>query len=163
MTTATILYGTNTGITFTISGLASSTGLLAGRESTAVDNTTDIAVDAMVGGKIVTATSAATTTATQIQVWAIGSYDGTAFTAGATGTDAGFTPDTGAKNLLRLFTAIPNVTTSTVTYVWGPYSVGQAFGGTMPKKWSLFVVQNTGQPLGPGCTTSYVTVKYQST
>lgn len=161
MTTATPSYAAASTLTCTSSGLASSSTLLVGRQSTVADNTSDLGDDAMVGGKLVT--SATTTTNTQIQVWAFGSYDGTSYSAGAGATDAGFTPDQGAKNLMKLLTVIPNITTTAVTYTWGPFSVAQAFGGTMPSKWGIWVVQNTGTPLAAGSEIKYTAVKYVST
>jgi hypothetical protein len=160
VTTSTPLYSGPTSITCVVSGLATAAGLLVGRASTAVDNSSALAVDAHVGGTLIT--TATTTANTQIQVWAFGSFDGTVYSAGASGSDAGFTPDTGAKNLMKLLTVIPNITTTAVTYVWGPFSVAQAFGGTMPIKWGIYYVQNTGTSIAAGCSTKYETVKYQS-
>jgi len=160
MTTATPSYGAAATLTCTSSGLASSSLLTVGRQSTVADNTSDLADDSMVGGKLVT--SATTTTNTQIQIWAFGTYDGTTYSASAGATDAGFTPDTGAKNLMKLLTIIPNITTTAVTYAWGPFSVAQAFGGTMPSKWGIWIVHNVGTPLAAGSEIKYTPVKYAS-
>lgn len=162
-TTLTPSYGTSTALTFTLASLASDASLVAGRESTAVDNTSDLAVDSLVGGKITTGTSP--TVNTQIEVWCIGSYDGTTYGAGATGSDANFSP-TGEKSQMKLLQIIVVDATSNHSYEWGPYSVAQCFGGTMPKKWSLFVVQNTGAALnatGGNHEAKYTPVKYVST
>lgn len=163
MTTAAIVYGSPATITMGLASLASTAGLLAGRTSAAVDNSADDAIDVMVGGKITT--TATTTTNTQIQIWLIGSYDGTSYSGGATASDANFTPDTGAKNQMKLLTIIPNITTTAVTYTWGPFSVSQAFGGTMPIKWSVYVVHNTGTVLSSTAgnhEVKYTSVKYES-
>ena len=147
MTTALISYGGTQTMTLTSSGLASTAGLLVGRQSTVADNTSTLNIDHLVGGKIVTVSSGTSTNNTQIQIWAFGTYDGgTTFTAGAGATDAGFTPDTGAKNLMKLIAIIPNITTTTITYTFGPYSVAQAFGGVIPQKWGIYIVHNTGVP-----------------
>lgn len=162
MTTASISYGTSTALTHTLASLASDTNLIAGRESNSQDNTSDLAIDALVGGKITTGTSP--TAARQIEVWLSGSYDGTTYGAGATGADANFSP-TGEKFQLALLTIIPTDSTSNHTYEWGPFSVAQAFGGVMPKKWNCFVVHNTGVNLnatGGNHETKYTTVKYTS-
>lgn len=134
-------FGTSTALTLTLASLASDTNLVAGRESTAVDNTTDLFVDVQVGGKVTTGTSP--TAARQIEIWAYGSYDGTTYTAGATGSDANFAPIVEEKRQLRLLTVIDTTATSNVTYEWGPVSIAQAFGGYVPKKWGLYVVHNT--------------------
>lgn len=163
MTTATPLLGTATALTMTLASLASDTSLVAGRESTAVDNGSgaDDAIDCLVGGKVTTGTSP--TTARQIEVWLYGMYDGTEFSGGASGTDANFTPD--AKSLLKLLTIIPTIATSDKAYRWGPFSVAQAFGGVMPQKWGVYIVHNTGVALnatGGNHEVYKQTVKYES-
>ena len=162
MTTSTISYGTSTALTMTPASLASDTNLIAGRQSTVIDNTSDLAIDALVGGKVTTGTGP--TTAKQIEVWAFGSYDGTTYGAGAGATDANFSP-TGEKTLMSLLTIIPTDATSDHTYEWGPFSVAQAFGGVMPKKWGIFIVHNTGVALNATAgnhEVKYTPVKYAS-
>lgn len=162
MTTATISYGTSAALTATLASLASDTNLIAGRQSTVIDNTSDVAIDAIVGGKVTTGTSP--TASRQIEVWAFGSYDGTTYSAGAGASDANFSP-TGEKTLMSLLTVIPTDSTSNHAYEWGPFSVAQAFGGTMPKKWGIFIVHNTGVNLnstGGNHEIKYTPVKYAS-
>lgn len=162
MTTATPANQTVVTHTITLASLASDTNLVAGREGTAIDNNaTDDAIDAVVGGKVTTGTSP--TASRQIEVWAYGSYDGTSYSGGASGSDANLTPQ--EKTLLRLLTVIPTVNTSNKTYTWGPFSVAQAFGGTMPRKWGIFVVHNTGVALnatGGNHEVKHTPVKYES-
>jgi hypothetical protein len=161
--TATITYGTSTALTATLASLASdATNMIAGRQSTVIDNTADLAVDAIVGGKVTTGTTP--TTGKQIEIWAFGSYDGTSFSAGAGASDANFSP-TGAKTQMRLLTMIPTDATSNHTYTWGPFSVAQAFGGAMPKKWGIFIVHNTGVVLNATAGNheiKYTPIKYTS-
>jgi len=162
MATVTPSYGTSAALTITLASLASDASLIAGREATAIDNTTDLAIDSIVGGKVTTGTSP--TASKQIEVWADGSYDGTTFSAGATGTDANFSP-TGEKTQLKLLQIIPTDATSNHTYEWGPFSIAQAFGGTMPKKWGIFIVHNTGVALNATAgnhEVKYTPVKYVS-
>ena len=159
MYTATPQYGTPVTLAHTLAALASTAGLLAGRQSAVADNTADLADDALVGGQI--GTTATTTTNTQIQIWLFGSYDGTLFSAGMGAGDANVTPDTGNKNNMRLLQVIPNITTTALTYTWGPFSVAQAFGGIMPSKWGVYIVQNTGTALASGAT-KYTPVKFVS-
>ena len=161
MTTASLSYGGTQTMTLTSSGLASAAGLLIGRQSTVADNTSALNIDHLVGGTLIT--TATTTTNTMIQIWAFATFDGgTTFTAGAGASDAGFTPDTGAKNLMRLLTIIPNITTTAVTYAWGPFSVAQAYGGILPQKWGIYIVHNTGTALAAGGVTKYIPVNYTS-
>lgn len=163
MTTASPLYGTKVTMAMTLASLATSATLVAGRESTAVDNIgTDDAIDALVGGTITVGTTP--TANTQIQVWAYGSYDGTNYSGGAAGADGALTPS--AKELMRLLIAIPSVpTTSNVAHKWGPYSIAQAFGGIMPVKWGIWITHNTVAALnatGTNHEVEYYPVKFES-
>lgn len=162
MTTASPLYGTKVTMTWTLSSLASDTNLVAGRESTAVDNKdVDDSVEIMVGGLFTTGTTP--TTARQIEVWAYGSYDDTNFSANATGADATLTPD--EKSLMKLLTVIPTNGTSDRAYKWGPFAVGAAFGGIVPVRWGLYVVHNTGVALNTTAANheaEYFPVKFES-
>jgi len=144
MAAVTPTYGSAVVMTMTLASLASDTNLVAGRQSTPVDQKdTDDAIDALVGGKVTTGTTP--TTARQIEVWAFGSYDDTEMSGGAGATDANFTPD--EKTLFKLLTVIPTVATSDKVYHWGPFSVAQAFGGMIPVQWGLYIVHNTGVAL----------------
>lgn len=145
MVTATPLYGAAATITLTQAALASDTNLVAGRASTAIDNAgTDDAIDAIVGGKVTTGTGP--TAARQIEVWAYGSWDGTLYSGGVTGTDAAIT-FAAEKPMLRLVVVIPTDATSNHTYEWGPFSIANVFGGFMPRKWGIYIVHNTGVAL----------------
>ena len=143
MATATPVYGTPTALTCTIASLATDANLLVGRESTAVDQKdVDDAIDVLLGGKITTGTTP--TAAKQIEIWLYGSYDDTEFSASAAGTDGALTVTAETKTLLRLFTIIPTNATSDNPYKFGPYSVAQCFGGTLPVQWGVWIVHNTG-------------------
>ncbi len=162
MTTATPVYGSKVTHTITLASLATDANLLAGRAGTAIDNKdTDDAVDALVGGLVTTGTTP--TASRQIEVWAYGSYDDTSYTEDITGTDANKTLVT--KSTLRLLTIIPTNNTNDKPYRWGPFSVAQAFGGTMPVQWGIFIVHNTGVNLnstGGNHEVEHYPVKYES-
>lgn len=161
-TTSKPLYGTATTVTCTLASLASDTTLIAGRQSAVADNTTDLAIDCLVGGKITTGTGP--TAGRQIEVWCFGSFDGSVYSAGAGTADANFSP-TGEKTLMKLLTIIPTDSTANHGYEWGPFSVAAAFGGTMPPKWGIFVVHNTGAALnstGANHYIKYTPVQYQA-
>lgn len=144
-TTASGLYGTSTAMTITLTSLASSSTLLAGRESTVVDNTVTLALDYQVGGKI--RAGAGTPIVGQIEVWAAGSYDGTTFTGIVGSGDAALTL-TNEKPLMTLLQIIPVDTTASHTYEWGPKSIAQAFNCIIPpKKWGIFVTHNMSAAL----------------
>src|SRR5437870_5532261 len=90
-----------TALTLTLASLASDTNLLAGRASTAIDNTTNVDLDHLLSGAIRTGTTP--TVSTTIEVW-VYSYlsiaSGTpAYADGITGTDANKTiTSTNVKN-----------------------------------------------------------------
>lgn len=157
---ATILkpsYGSGTSITFTTSGLATDSSLLAGRQSAVVANSTDLGVDCLVGWSILTGT---TTANTVIEIWAGGSWDGgTTYIAGGGGGDSALSPATvGIKRGLKLL-AVIDVTDTTGRTFTGMASVAQAFGGTMPSNWHLYCVHNTGANLSTS-TWKYTPIQY---
>jgi hypothetical protein len=162
MTTATPLYGTPTAMTITLTGLATSATTVAGRESTALDQKDTLdAIDVLVGGKITTGTTP--TAARQIEIWAYGSYDDTEFSGSASGTDAALTPV--EKSLLALLQVIPTSNVSDTSYKFGPFSIAQAFGGTMPVQFGIWVTHNTGVNLNATAANQeivYTSVKYES-
>jgi hypothetical protein len=82
MTTATISYAASASITLTLPASG------AARESTAIDNTTNKYVDALVHVKFTAGTVA---TNKQALIWVYGSEDGTNFDGAATGSDAAYT------------------------------------------------------------------------
>lgn len=140
VTTATPANQSVTTHTITIASLATDANLVAGREGTAINNATEDAMDAVLGGFITTGTSP--TASKQIEVWVYGSYDGTSYSGGPTGTDANLTPQ--AKSLLKLGQIIPTTATSNQKYTFCIGSVAALFGGAMPPKWGVYVVHNTG-------------------
>jgi hypothetical protein len=147
MSTVKTLYGTtNQAITCTLASLANATGAYgAGRASTAVDNRTNLFLDALVQVQIKTSSSALANDKT-VYVYAYGTVDDTdsLFTDGITGTDAGFTGTT-PMNLNRI--GVINAVAVSTTYIGGPWSVATAFGGVLPAQWGLFIVNFTGQAL----------------
>ncbi len=146
MSTVKQLYGSSgASITCTITSLANASGSYgAGRSSTAVDNTSNLFLDALVSVK--TQTSAGTLANDQaVYVYAYGTSDGgTDYTDGITGSDAGFT-GTNPPNTRLL--GVVNAVSSFTTYVGGPWSAALAFGGVLPDHWGVYVVNYTGQPL----------------
>lgn len=134
-------YGTsNQSITLTLASLANGSS----RASTAVDNTTNLFLDALVFLNIKSA-SASTSSTGYCAVYAYGTSDGgTNYTEGATGTDAALTL-VSPTNLKML--GIINVVANSTTYKAGPFSVAQAFGGQLPDHWGIVVTNSTGAAL----------------
>ena len=143
MATGKLTYSSATSITITNTSLAAA----AYRESTAVDNSSTRYIDALVGGIIELGALGADGT---IEIYAYGSYDGTNYTAGLTGTDGtitwGTTGDTGVDGFLdlRFLGAVAcDTTDDNDDKRWGPFSVASVFGGILPTKWGIVVRNNT--------------------
>lgn len=129
-------------LTIGLASLASDTNLLAGRQSTAVDNTTNKALDFIVGGKITTGTSP---TAGVIEVWVYASLNDTPLYPDAiTGTDGNVTILTTAIKAacLRPLAFLQTDANSSRTYWIAPTPLSAIIGSVMPKFWGLFVVHN---------------------
>lgn len=139
-----LAYGTASDATITLASLASDTNLLAGRESNEIDNGTTLALDYLVSGKITAGTSP--TASRSIEVWAVGSWDGTNWPDVFDGTDSAETITSAdiKFSACRLLSAMATANTSDRTYHFGPVSLAAAFGGTVPKKFVVFVTHNTG-------------------
>ncbi len=133
-------YGTsNQAITVTLASLANN----GARASTAIDNTTNLFLDALL---FLTIKSGAASTATtgSVNVWAYASSDGgTNYTEGATGTDAALTLVSPTN--LRFVGAV-NVVANATSYKAGPFSIASAFG-VMPDHWGIVIENKTGGAL----------------
>ena len=138
-----LVYGTAADVTCTLASLATSSTLLVGRESAAVDNSSNLYLDYLVSGKITTGTSP--TASKSVQVWAVASWDGTTWPAGFSGSDAaGPTLIVENKNsALALVAAISTTSSSNITYHFTCKSIASLFGGFCPKKFSFFITHDT--------------------
>jgi hypothetical protein len=134
-------FGTsNQAITCTLASLANN----GARQSTEVDNSTNLFLDALVFLNI--ASPAASTSSTGfVNIYAYGTVDGgTNRTENAGATDAAITLTVPPN--ARLIGVI-NVVANSVTYKAGPFSVAAAFGGVVPEKWGIIVENKTGGTL----------------
>jgi hypothetical protein len=132
-------YGSS-GQTITITLASLVTG--AARSGLAIDNTSNLFLDALVQITIKTTTSVNATGA--VDIYAYGTADGgTSYPEGC-GTDTGITL-TIPTNLRRIGTL--NAVANTTTYVGEPMSVAAAFGGILPDHWGIAIVNNTGGTL----------------
>ena len=134
-------------LTITLASLASDTNLLTGRESATVDNSTNLYLDILVSGKITAGTSP--TASRSIEVWAVGSWDGTNWPDVFDGTESAETITSAdiKASVTRYLAAMATANTSDRAYHFGPVSLASAFGGTLPPKVVLFVTHSTGQNL----------------
>lgn len=138
-----LVYGTASDVTITLASLASDTSKLTGRESTAIDNTSNLYLDYLVSGKITTGTSP--TASRSIEVWAVASWDGTTWPDVFDGTDSAETITIAEikTTVCRLITSIPTTSTSDRTYHFAGHSIASLFGGVVPPKFVIFVTHNT--------------------
>jgi hypothetical protein len=163
-TTLKPLYGASAALTLTLNSLATSSGLVAGRSSTVVDNTSNLSVDELITGVISTGTNP--TVSTNVEVWAWSILDDTpTYPDTVTGSDANTTlTSLNVKNagLFKLGALITIDATTNRNYTFA-FSLAQLFGGHMPKKWGIFVVHNTAVNLNSsGNTVSRIPLQYQN-
>jgi hypothetical protein len=141
-----LVYATEQKPTFAIGSMATSSTLLAGYETSIIDNSSNLFLDYLIGGKVTVGTTP--TINTVIEIWAFSQiedsptypdvFDGTA--GAETLTSAGI------KNGLLTLIAVLQVdaTTSDRVYPFQGKSIRAAFGGVVPKKFGFFVTHNTG-------------------
>jgi hypothetical protein len=137
----------------TAAALASDTTLIAGRASTAVDNTTNLDIDHMVSGSVTAGTSPTASTTIEIWAWAAQSIASgvPTYPDSITGTDAAKTI-TSVNVKFGFLRLVASLTVDNVTgrvYPFAPVSIAQLFG-SMPPFWGLFLVHSTGAALGGG-------------
>jgi hypothetical protein len=153
-------YASSANFTLTLASLASSA--TGARESTAVDNTTNLYLDALV--RVHCKLQAGTPANDKaIYVFAYGSEDGTNYTDNATGSDAAVTMRDPTN--LRLIGVIACPDSGGLTYKGGPFSVAQAFGGILPRKWGIVLRNYTGVTLSAtegDHAYSYTGIHYQT-
>ena len=147
MATISPLYGSNTTITMDLANLATSSTFVAGRESSQIDNTSTLYVDALINGFISVGTTPTANTVINVYVW--GSYVSLATTPIDTldGTDSAETlTNTGILYALSpLASILVPATTSDVQYPIVAKSVCYALQvPVLPKFWGLYVSHNTG-------------------
>lgn len=157
----------STAVTITLASLASDATLVAGRESTVINNTTNLDIDHLISGIITLASSGLTITRT-VQVWAY------SFETISSNTPTLVTPFTGVDSnrsipsvnwrdsALKLLWATITDNVGSRAYNMPATSIAQAFGGTMPPAYGLWVVQSTGQALSSG-SLNYTRVQSQYT
>jgi hypothetical protein len=155
---AKIAYAASADYTCTLTGLASDTNLLAGRESSSLSNASNKYLDELVSGKITAGTSP--TDARQIEVHCVGALDDTPNWPDVfDGTDSAETiTSAGIKNaIVAPVAVIATNNTSDRVYPFRPLGVRQLFGDGLPPAHVLFVVHNTGVNLNATATNQKLT------
>jgi len=146
MANVKIAYAADAQLTITLASLASDSNLLAGRESTAVDNSSNLYTDYLLSGKITVGTSP--TAGTRIEIWVAAPINDTPTwpdTLDGTDSDETITSTATKHSALRMAHVISvDSTTSDRTYPFTQVSVASLFGGKCPTRFVVFVVHNTG-------------------
>lgn len=141
-----IKYATSATLTCAVQSLASDTNLLAGIESSVIDNTTAGYDDYVISGKVKAGTSPTATR--QIEVWAV-AWDGSAWPDLFDGISSAVTITSAEIKAVICKPVAIMATTATTdrVYHFSGVSLRQVFGGVLPSKVVLFVVHNTGVAL----------------
>jgi hypothetical protein len=136
----TAKFGTsNQALTITLASLAASATV--GRASTAVDNSTNLYLDALVTAILESGTVSGNK---QALLYGYASNDGGAsYSEGATGTDAAFTRNDPTN--LKLVGVIEMPANATVYRA--TFSLARAFDGTMPERWGVALFNDSGVAL----------------
>jgi len=141
-----LAYAASSNLTVTnLNSIAASSTLLAGWESDAIDNTSNLYLDYILSGKISVGNSA---TAGQIRVYVVPMLDDSTWPGVFDGTESAETEvDTeirdGFAQLVRSIDVDADAGTDDV-YYFGGISIASFFGGIVPSKFVIFITHNTG-------------------
>lgn len=130
-------------LTITLASLADSS--TAGRESTSVDNSSNKFLDVLIAAKMKTQNSGSVSSPFSCFVYAYATADGgTTWPDAVTGTDAAITLDSPTN--LRFLGAV-YFSAINQQHKGGPWSLASVYGGRMPEKWGVVVVNDAGTAL----------------
>jgi hypothetical protein len=126
-------------LTITLINLADSATV--GRESTAVDNSSDKYLDVLISAKF-GLTTGTVSDPKAVMVYAYASVDGgSEWPDAVTGSDAGITIET--PTALKVLGAV-YFSAQSQTHKGGPWSLAALYGGRMPERWGVVVVNDSG-------------------
>lgn len=148
-------------LTITLASLATSSTLLVGRQSSVVDNTTNVDLDHILSGLITVGTTP--TANTFIEVWVtapVKIVSGSATYPDSFGaSDAAFTSSSAgvkAASFRRAARMLCDSATSNRGYYFPGVSIASLFGGQMPKYWGVFVTHSTAVNLNATAGNHYL-------
>lgn len=146
MANVKLAHAASSALTITLASLGTSSTFVAGRESNEVDNSSNLYLDYLIGGKITVGTGPTANTSILVQI--IGLLDDAPVWPDVfDGTDSAETVSTTGTlgSIAKVAAAILcEATTSDQTRWFGPVSIASLFGGVLPKKFVVFVSHNTG-------------------
>jgi hypothetical protein len=167
-------YGTETAYTWTsLNSLAGSSSMVAGASCLAVDNTSTLALDYLVAGKITWSSTAPAAGTYQLNIYAYTSIDGTPNyvqdgSGNALGTDAAktFAQASDIYNACNLLKSLTLYTTASKVYTFSRQSIANLFGAC-PSYHGLWathgVTTGSSTPAASGNSISYTPVLAQYT
>lgn len=132
-------YATVAGITVSLASLADNSK----RQSDAVDNSSNLYLDAHVQLKVKTGGTVSGDKAVYVHAYGTTDSSGLGYSGGASGSDSVFT---GTLANIKLIGVISTPATGT-SYESDIISVAAGFGGTLPSKWGIIVENRSGSAL----------------
>jgi len=150
MASVKIAYSASAGLTVTnLHSVGNSTTHVSGWESDVMDNTTNLYLDHLISGKFTVASAGLAVG--EIRVWVVPMLDDSTWPGGFDGVEsAETTPLDDANGTVAgavLLWACATDTTASQVYYMRQSSVASLFGGSLPRKYVLFVTQNTNAAL----------------
>jgi hypothetical protein len=143
MASLKLAYGTSASLTNAVASLATSSTWTAGYESAVVDNTSNLYVDYSIEGYYTVGTTP--TTATEIRIYVVASWDGSSWPDVFDGTTGAETVTSeGVRDGFAKLAAVLRCDSATSNRAY-PFSftVASLFGGICPPKFVLFTAHNT--------------------
>ena len=128
---------------------------MAARESDVISNATGLYLDYLLSGVITTASSGLSDGKSLLVYCYAQQTDSPTYPAGITGSDADLTVNSAEVRDAGMVLAavIPTNNTASTAYSFNSVSIASCFGGSVPERWGVFVVQNTGGALASGTLT----------
>lgn len=151
MASVKIAYGTATAFTKTNANLA--TSATAGWQSNAIDNTSNLYLDALVEIELAAVNTApANSRAIFLYAFALVDSSGSAYTSTGDGVPSGSEGTITFPDITSLLVVMPLL--GFVPYPvqnkainGGPFSVAACFGGRLPPKWGVAMINHSGMTL----------------
>lgn len=144
-------YGTATAFTKTNANLA--TSATAGWMSNAIDNSSNKYIDALVTIELAQVNTApANSQAVFLYAYALIDTAGSAYTSTGSATPSGSEgtltfPDITTKSIPMPLLGIVPYPTQNIAVNGGPFSVASCFGGVLPPKWGVAMINHSGMTL----------------
>ena len=151
MATIKEAFGTATTFTKTNANLATST--TAGWMSNAIDNTSTLADDALVNIELAAVNTApANSKAIFLYAYALVDGSGSAYTSTGDGTPSGSEgtltfPDVTTLPVVMPLLGVVPYPVQNKAINGGPFSVARCFGGVLPPKWGVAMINHSGMTL----------------